>query len=122
MLDVYSIGIRTLFATDEALQSIDCTSTLFGDFRSHPYGVDIIERLNSELTAGHPHRAPPRKSVNAFRHNVLKQSVVIHKSKGGRDPLGPGHPITGKNINTYNTCFPVDKHSKGARTVLQHSF
>lgn len=86
-LDCYSYGIQQCYPTVEELMSYGCVEKLRTDFANHPYGTDLIERLNAEITAAHPRRAGARQFTNAARESVLKQACSIHRASGGDDPL-----------------------------------
>lgn len=88
-LDIYSFGLRQRYNTVQLLLSEECRRTVQADFRNHPYGTDTIERLNAEVTALHPRRAPGRQFANAARESVLSQTSAIHCSSGGDHPLKP---------------------------------
>lgn len=66
-LDTYSVGLRLRHNTAQKLLSEEWSKVLQADFRNHPYGVDTIERMNSEVTDLHPRRAPARQFTNAAR-------------------------------------------------------
>lgn len=106
MLDVYSLGVRTYFNSVEALLSVECRTILTSDFNSHAYGTDLVERLNAELTSRHPRRAPARAMANAARESLLRQAVVVHRSRGGQDPLAP--KSFSKDFDTETAaCMPL---------------
>lgn len=90
VLDTYSLGVRGLYPNPEQLLSADCQALLQGDFAAHGYGTDFVERLNSELTAGHCRRGPARNMSQAARKSLLAQTVVVHRAHGGEPPLAPG--------------------------------
>lgn len=106
MLDTYSRGIRTLFGDVEKLTSFACHMTLASDFRSHAYGIDFVERLNSELTAGHCRRGPSRNMTNAARESIVAQLGAVHRHHGGRDPLAPGSLVNGAQEEAIR-CMPL---------------
>jgi hypothetical protein len=88
-LDSYTFGVRQLYRTADGLLSWKCKQQLLADFRGHPYGIDAVERLNSELTALHPRRAPARNFVNAARESTVSQAANAHRGRGGCHPLSP---------------------------------
>lgn len=87
-LDVYSRGIRRLFGSVEELLSVRCRAALAADFRSQALSTCIIERLNAEITATAPRRAPARSFATASRESFLRQAAVVHRGNGGMDPVG----------------------------------
>lgn len=89
MLDCYSLGIRNAFTTAEQLRSPACLTTLAGDFRNHDHNIAQIERLSAELTRGHNRRAPARSFPNTAAASVLRQANVVHRTRGGENPLAP---------------------------------
>ena len=94
-------------------------SVVTGDFRSHAYGIVIVERLNSQLTAGHPSRGSARNFVNVARCNLLRQSVVTHRFHGGSDPLGP-HSLRQTHARERLQCMPLLGLADGAKPESPH--
>lgn len=90
-LDTYSLGIRTKYPSAEALMSEACLATLANDFERHGHSIAQIERLNAELTRGHNPRAPARNFASTASSSVLRQACVVHRRRGGEDPLAPQH-------------------------------
>lgn len=89
-LDIYSRGVRKLFPSDERLQSAECLAMLRTDCEAHPWSIDSMERLNSELTHGHTKRAPARSLIHTARQALVRQAAVVHVARGGEEPLGRG--------------------------------
>lgn len=87
-LDIYSLGVRTLFDSVEKLLSARCEATLASDFRSQALSTDVIERLNAEVTARTPKRGPARSFAASSREAFLRQVAVVHRANGGMDPVG----------------------------------
>lgn len=88
-LDPYTLGIRTLFDTEEKLLSPECQATLRSDFSGHGVSTDLIERLHSVLTHSVPQRSRARNFANMARENMLKQTASLHVARGGQPPLYP---------------------------------
>eukprot|EP00959_Pyramimonas_sp_CCMP1952_P431605 9038950-Pyramimonas_sp.AAC.1 len=114
MVDCYTIGIRRLWPTPEALTSKACRVVLESDFRAHCYGTDQVERLNSEYTTRHTARAPGKNSVNSSREHLLGQLNAIHKKHGGMDPLSMDS-ICNIAREEVVTCSPLALGSAGVQ-------
>ena len=76
-LDVYADGFRESFPTEEEMLKPEPLSILDADFRAMPYSVDMIERMNSEITALQPRRAPARTFPTAQREHFMSQCVEV---------------------------------------------
>ena len=88
-MDCYSFGIRRLYPTQSDLLSVGCRVKIQHDFSMQLASTDIIERLNSELTAPVLRRAPARSFPNSARELFLRQLAVVHQHRGGQQPLKP---------------------------------
>ena len=88
-LDTYAAGFRVFYPTLRAMVSNQARWTIYCDFICHPFSIDQVERLNSELAMMFPPRAPARAFVHCSRESTINQSMVLHTSKGGDPPLRP---------------------------------
>lgn len=127
-LDTYSRGLRKKFTTIDGLLAEDCLHILRTDFAAHAYGTDMVERLNAELSRGHPSRGPARNFVHTARESVLRQLVVAHRQRGGHDPLGPralvDHPKEEFFVSSPllgSAALDVDKHAVVAPALPGHA-
>jgi len=59
-LDPYSLGLRRLFPTVDALLSSSSQATLRSDFASYGYSTDRIERMHTHVSQNLNPRAPTR--------------------------------------------------------------
>ena len=103
-LDCYSFGIRLRFPTLQKLLSPECSQVVLADLSSQPYGIDTIERMNAELTATHPRRAPARNFSNAARESVLRQACASHRANGGAHPLLPPKMSSSRSSEAVRAC------------------
>eukprot|EP00959_Pyramimonas_sp_CCMP1952_P339175 7103422-Pyramimonas_sp.AAC.1 len=63
---------------------------LLSDFRSHPYGIDFVERLNKQVTHRATRQGTRGKNMSyASREDLMMQAAVTHVHRGGLHPLKP---------------------------------
>ena len=86
---IYADGIVKSFDTTEKLLSAEFAHIIDTDLTNHPYGIDDIERLNSEVSRLHAVRGSAREFGGAAEEAVLSQAAKIHMANGGKAPLAP---------------------------------
>ncbi|CAK0820927.1 unnamed protein product [Prorocentrum cordatum] len=123
VLDVYSRGIRRLYPTVQRLLSFDCYSTLLADFRSHPYGIDFIERPNKQMTHKNTKSTSGKNMSYACREDFLQQAAAVHQHRGGSHPLKArcGQQASKQETVRYNpllASYIAGAHSDACGDVL----